>query len=269
MLVPDLDDSALALQLADLADARTSARFRALDLRVQQKPDRSPVTDADLDAERAIRSELAARRPHDAVLGEEYGGTPEGPRTWVLDPIDGTRNFLRGVPVWATLIALVEHGRPTVGVVSAPALRRRWWATSGRGARVRRGTDPPEQLAVSGITRLADAYLSTTSVRAWSCFHSRPAYLRLADACWEDRAFGDFLQHCLVAEGVVDIAAEPVVSPWDVAAVQVVVEEAGGRCTDLRGGDLIGGTGALSAAPALHGPALDLLADRPPRAGPG
>nr|CAD27649.1 AtaP3 protein [Saccharothrix mutabilis subsp. capreolus] len=251
-------DLALALELADLSDAVTRSRFRARDLRVDRKPDRTPVTDADLAVEQAVRTAWRAR-PRDRIAGEEGGGAITDRRTWVVDPIDGTKNFLRGVPVWATSLALVEDGRPTVGVVSAPALRRRWWAAAGHGAWARedRGT---ARLHVSGVDRLEAAYLSTTSLSTWDLFHSRAAYLRLADACWEDRGFGDFLQHCLVAEGLIDIAAEPVVSPWDVAAVQVIVEEAGGRCTGLRGENVLGaGGGALSANPHLHGQAVALL----------
>ncbi|MEU7151694.1 histidinol-phosphatase [Streptomyces sp. NPDC039022] len=257
--MPSPGDLDAALDLADLADAITGARFRSRDLRIDQKPDRTPVTDADLSVEDAIRTALKERLPADGFFGEEHGGTPDGPRVWIVDPIDGTKNFLRGVPVWATLIALVEHGRPTVGVVSAPALRQRWWAAADSGAWTRRGNEPPAPLHVSGVNRLGDAYLSTTNLGTWPQFHSRAAYLRLVDACWEDRAYGDFLQHCMVAEGIVDIAAEPVVSPWDVAAVRVVVEEAGGRCTDLAGGDILTGGGALSANPQLHGLAVGVL----------
>ncbi|KWT58279.1 histidinol phosphatase [Streptomyces albus subsp. albus] len=262
--MPNPGDLEVALDLADRADAVTGARFRARDLRIDHKPDRTPVTDADLAVEEALRTALKERLPDDGFFGEEHGGTPEGPRVWIVDPIDGTKNFLRGVPVWATLIALVEHGRPTVGVVSAPALRQRWWAAAGGGAWTRRGDEPPTAIRVSGVSSLADAYLSTTNLKTWDAFHSRAAYLRLADSCWEDRAFGDFLQHCMVAEGVLDVAAEPVVSPWDVAAVRVIVEEAGGRCTDLAGGDILTGGGALAANPELHEQAIAVLKGGPP-----
>ncbi|MFI9627932.1 histidinol-phosphatase [Streptomyces sp. NPDC052042] len=261
--MPSPGDLDVALDLADRADAITGARFRSGDLRVSRKPDRTPVTDADFSVEEAIRTALRQLRPEDGCFGEEHGGSPEGPRVWVVDPIDGTKNFLRGVPVWATLIALVENGRPTVGVVSAPALRRRWWAAQGQGAWVRRDNEPAAAIGVSAVSRLEDAYLSTTDLSTWTRFHSRQAYLRLADACWESRAFGDFLQHCMVAEGQLDIAAEPIVSPWDVAAVQVVVEEAGGLCTDLRGEDILTGRGALSANARLHPSAAGLLAGEP------
>ncbi|MFJ8229988.1 histidinol-phosphatase [Streptomyces sp. NPDC094448] len=266
---PDLE---LALHLADIADSITTRRFQARDLRIQEKPDRTPVTDADTAVEAAVREALRSARPHDAFAGEETGGAVTAGRTWLVDPIDGTKNFLRGIPVWAALIALLEDGRPTVGVISAPALHSRWWAASGYGARLRRGPtgSAPLPLRVSGATRLDHAYLSTTSTRTWDVFHSSAAYLRLAAACWEDRAFGDFLQHCMVAEGTLDIAAEPVVNPWDIAAVQILVEEAGGVCTDLLGAPPRSGTGALSANPRLHRLALEALSTRTgATAGPG
>jgi histidinol-phosphatase len=248
----DLD---LALRLADAADAITSDRFRARDLKVARKPDRTPVTDADTAVEDAIRAILANDVPADAVAGEERGGTIGAGRTWVVDPIDGTKNFLRGVPAWATLIALVDAGKPVVGVVSAPALGRRWWASAGSGA----FTDDGRKLSVSGVDDLADAYLSTTHLGSWVKHHSREAYLRLVDACWENRAFGDFWQHCLVAEGAIDIAAEAIVNAWDVAALQVLVEEAGGRFTDLKGVATFDGGSALSTNGHLHNAALAAL----------
>ncbi|MGV9311910.1 histidinol-phosphatase [Streptomyces sp. NPDC003691] len=263
--LPPGADLELALKLADLADGITCRRFQAGDLRVQEKPDRTPVTDADTAVEHAVREALRSARPDDGFAGEETGGSVGGGRTWMVDPVDGTKNFLRGIPVWATLVALLDNGRPVVGVISAPALHSRWWAAAGQGAWLRRGRPdgPPRPLRVSGTSRLADAYLSTTSIRTWDLFHSREAYLRLAEACWDDRAFGDFLQHCMVAEGTLDIAAEPVVSPWDIAAVQILVEEAGGICTDLLGASPGSGGGALSANPRLHRTALGILSARP------
>lgn len=253
------DDLALALALAATADAITQARVSATDLRVQRKPDRTPVTDADLAVEDAIRAALAEHRPGDAVVGEERGGTVTGARTWVLDPIDGTKNFLRGVPAWATLIALVVDGRPEVGVVSAPALGRRWWAARRAGAHASDPDGTERAIAVSGVADLADAYVSTTHLGTWVTHRSRDAYLALVDACWENRAFGDFWQHCLVAEGAIDLAAEPVVNTWDVAAVQVIVEEAGGRFTDLSGAARHDGGTALSSNGLLHEAALSYL----------
>lgn len=253
------DDLTLALALADTADNITLARAGAVDLQVARKPDRSPVTDADLAVEDAIRAVLAAQRPADAVLGEERGGSSAAARVWVLDPIDGTKNFLRGLPIWATLIALVVAGSPVVGVVSAPALRRRWWAADGVGAYTRDMDGSTRTIRVSKVSVLSDAYVSTTHLGSWVEHHSREAYLALVDACWENRAFGDFWQHCLVAEGAIDLAAEPIVSPWDVAAVQVLVEQAGGRVTDLTGAPRYDTGTALSSNALLHEDALAVL----------
>ncbi|MDQ4011226.1 MAG: histidinol-phosphatase [Actinomycetota bacterium] len=254
-------DLMLALSLADTADAITMDRVGAADLQVDRKPDRTPVTDADLAVEEAVRAVLLHQRPQDAVLGEEGGGPADqrAGRVWLLDPIDGTKNFLRGVPVWATLIALVEDGKPVVGVISAPALRRRWWAAAGAGAHSRDVHGITRTITVSGVGDLADAYVSTTHLGSWVEHHSRKSYLTLVDACWENRAFGDFWQHCLVAEGAIDLAAEPIVNPWDVAAAQVLVEQAGGRFTDLEGFARYDGGTALSSNGLLHDAALALL----------
>jgi histidinol-phosphatase len=253
------DDLTLATRLADAADAITTSRFRALDLSVSRKPDRTPVTDADTAVEDAIRAILATQRPGDAVAGEERGGTAGSKgRAWVLDPIDGTKNFLRGVPVWATLIALVEDGAPVVGMISAPLLGQRWWASRGDGAFLRDAAGN-RRLAVSSVATLADAYLSTTDLNSWTEYHSREKYLALTEACWESRAFGDFWQHCLVAEGALDLAAECVVNPWDVAAAQVIVTEAGGRFSDLSGAATYEGGSALSSNGLLHDDALAVL----------
>ncbi|WP_436492135.1 histidinol-phosphatase [Actinokineospora sp. HUAS TT18] len=252
-------DLTFALRLADAADAITHSRFRAADLKVERKPDRSPVTDADTAVEDAIRALLAEERPDDAVAGEERGGQVVAGRTWLLDPIDGTKNFLRGVPAWGTLIALIEDGTPIVGVASAPALGKRWWAARGEGAWAAENGGSPRRLAVSGVRDIADAYLSTTDLGSWVEYHSREKYLTLVDACWETRAFGDFWQHCLVAEGVIDLAAEAIVNPWDVAPLRVLVEEAGGRFSDLTGDPTIHGGSALTSNGHLHETALKLL----------
>ncbi|GAA4541301.1 histidinol-phosphatase [Amycolatopsis samaneae] len=252
----DLD---LATRLADAADAITTARFRALDLAVERKPDRTPVTDADTAVEDAIREVLGAERPGDDVAGEERGGTVGATgRAWVVDPIDGTKNFLRGVPVWATLIALVEDGSPVVGMISAPLLGRRWWAALGEGAWGRDAAGE-RRLSVSAVSSLEDAYVSTTDLGSWTEHHSRERYLAFVDACWESRAFGDFWQHCLVAEGALDVAAECIVNPWDVAAAQIIVTEAGGRFTDLGGQARYDGGSALSTNGLVHDAALTLL----------
>lgn len=252
------EDLAVALRLADAADEITRARFRADDLVVDRKPDRTPVTDADTAVEDAMRALLADALPGDAILGEERGGTLGPARTWIVDPIDGTKNFLRGGPAWATLIALVDEGAPVVGVVSAPAFGRRWWACAGDGAfGAFEGTT--RRLRVSGVASLEDAYLSTTDVNTWSTHHSRERYLALMQACWETRAFGDYWQHCLVAEGAIDIAAEPVANAWDLAAVQVIVTEAGGEFTDLSGKPGFDHGSALATNGRLHRAALAIL----------
>ncbi|MGH3516935.1 MAG: histidinol-phosphatase [Haloechinothrix sp.] len=262
IVIDHQNDCDLALRLADAADEITVSRFQAHDLRVSSKPDRTPVTDADTAVEDAIRAVIAESRPDDAIAGEERGGYDDDAltgRIWVLDPIDGTKNFLRGVPVWATLIALVADGVPVVGVVSAPALGKRWWAYSGGGAYTNDGAGK-RRISVSGVGALSDAYLSTTNLATWTEFHSQRAYLALVDACWENRAFGDFWQHCLVAEGAIDLAAEPIVNPWDVAPMQVLITEAGGRFTDLAGAQRFDGGNALSSNGALHDSVLDILA---------
>jgi histidinol-phosphatase len=216
-------DLSLALQLAHAADALSLARFRALDLRVETKPDLTPVTDADRDVERALLDLLARERPADGVLGEEHG-TREGTsgRRWILDPVDGTRNFLRGIPVWATLIALEEDGEAAVGVVSAPALGHRWWARRGDGAYA-----DGERLHVSRVARIEDAVFAYAEANART--------RTLAERAWHARGLGDFWQHVLLAEGAVDAAVDEATALWDVAAVQVIVEEAGGRC-EIAGG---------------------------------
>ncbi|MFC3776454.1 histidinol-phosphatase [Mycolicibacterium holsaticum] len=232
----EADDLTLALRLADEADALTTARFGAVDLVVETKPDLTPATDADLDVESTIRRRLGEHRPDDAVLGEEFGGTAEFTgRQWVVDPIDGTKNFVRGVPVWATLLALLDDGIPVLGVVSAPALQRRWWASAGRGAYARAGAQPERRLSVSKVDNLGSASLSFSSLSGWAVLGLRENFIGLTDEVWRVRGYGDFLSYCLLAEGSVDIAAEPEVSLWDLAALDILVREAGGTFTNLAG----------------------------------
>lgn len=233
------DDMALALTLADHADTLTCARFGALDLRIDTKPDLTPVTDADQAVEADLREVLGRERPDDSVAGEEFGGTTTFTgRQWIIDPIDGTKNFVRRVPVWASLIALLHDGVPSVGVVSAPALQRRWWAARGQGAFVAvtsvQGASP-RRLSVSSVAELGSASLSFSSLSGWAQLGLRERFVELTDAVWRVRAYGDFLSYCLVAEGAVDIAAEPEVSLWDLAALDVLVREAGGQFTALDG----------------------------------
>jgi histidinol-phosphatase len=241
----DLD---FALALADEADALSLPRFRAVDLHVETKPDLTPVTDADRAVERALRERIARERPGETVLGEEEGDEG-GDVRWIVDPIDGTKNFSRGIPVWATLIALERDGVVVCGVASAPALGHRWWAARGEGA-YRDG----ERLAVSRIARLEEATVSFSRSGL-----DDPRTIGLALAAWHAQPFSDFWAHLLVAEGGVDVAAEHVMNVWDNAVLQVIVEEAGGRFTDLRGDARIDGGNAVSTNGLLHDEVLARL----------
>jgi histidinol-phosphatase len=233
---PDLE---LALRLADAADELSLARFRAHDLRVETKPDLTPVTEADRAVERRLRELLAAERPDDAIVGEEEGAGAEAPRRWILDPIDGTKNYSRGIPVFATLIALEDGGEVALGVVSAPALHRRWWAERGGGAFAN-----GERIHVSAIDSLDAATVSGDTVT--------DAMVALERRSWHGRNFGDFWQHMLVAEGGVDAAVEPVMNLWDNAALLPIVEEAGGRFTNLAGERTHDGGSAIASNGLLH-----------------
>ncbi|HET9050325.1 MAG TPA: inositol monophosphatase family protein [Candidatus Dormibacteraeota bacterium] len=250
-----MDDAALAHELADLADAITLGRFRSSSLRVETKPDMSPVSQADREAEAAIRRRLAEARPGDAVLGEEGGGAggSEASRRWIIDPIDGTRAYVRGMPVFATLIALEIEGSLTLGMVSAPALRRRWWAMRGEGAHA-----DGRRIGVSAVRRVEDCVLSTGNITDLDV-PRRAAVLRLGERCWSMRALGDFWSHVLVAEGSVDVAVEPLGAVWDYAALLPIVEEAGGRFTDLAGAARVDGVSAVSTNGLLHETVLEAL----------
>ncbi|BBY07672.1 histidinol-phosphatase [Mycobacterium noviomagense] len=254
------DDLAVALALADRADAVTLARFGALDLRIETKPDLTPVTDADRAVESELREALARQRPDDSVLGEEFGGaTTFSGRQWIIDPIDGTKNFVRGVPVWATLIALLDDGVPSVGVISAPALRRRWWAARGFGAFAAADGSPPRRLSVSSVAELGAVSLSFSSLSGWAQLGLRERFLALTDAVWRVRAYGDFWSYCLVAEGAVDVAAEPEVSVWDLAPLDILVREAGGAFTSLDGSAGPHGGSAVATNGLLHDEVLNRL----------
>ncbi len=229
------DDLRLAHVMADAADDLTMRRFKAVDLKVETKPDLTPVSDADRAVEEAIRGTLRRARPRDAVVGEEYGETGWGARSWIIDPIDGTKNYVRGVPVWATLIALMEYGKVVVGLVSAPALGRRWWAAAGGGAWTGKSLTKASRMRVSQVSTLEDASFSYSSFGGWEKIGRLDNFLDLGGACWRTRAYGDFWSHMMVAEGSVDVSAEPELSPWDMAALTVIVEEAGGRWTDVSG----------------------------------
>lgn len=245
------DDLRLAHVMADAADDLTMRRFKAVDLKVDTKPDLTPVSDADRTVEEAIRGTLRRARPRDAVVGEEFGKTGWGARSWIIDPIDGTKNYVRGVPVWATLIALMEYGRVVVGLVSAPALGRRWWAATEGGAWTGKSLTKASRMQVSSVSSLEDASFSYSSFGGWEKTGKLDNFLDLSRSCWRTRAYGDFWSHMMVAEGSVDLSAEPELSPWDMAALTVILEEAGGKWTDvsgvkgLEGGSLVCTNGIL------------------------
>ncbi|MBO0810249.1 MAG: histidinol-phosphatase [Actinobacteria bacterium] len=254
------DDLRFAHVLADSADDIAARRFRALDLRVESKADLTPVTDADRAAEESLRNVLRRSRPRDAVLGEEFGRIGAGPRCWVIDPIDGTKNFVRGVPVWATLIGLMDGDESVAGVVSAPLLGRRWWAARGGGAWTGRSLTKAVPCRVSDVANVADASFSYSSLTGWEEQGRLTGFLDLARSVWRTRAFGDFWSHVLVAEGAVDISAEPEVKLWDLAALQVIVEEAGGTFTDLSGRSTPDGGSVVCTNGRLHEEVLKRLA---------
>lgn len=255
------DDLRLAHLLADDADALTMSRFRATDLRVDTKEDETPVSDADTAVEEGVRRTLGRARPRDAVEGEEQGRSGWGPRRWILDPIDGTKNFVRGVPVWATLLALSVEDEIVVGIVSAPALGRRWWASKGEGAFAGKSLRLSQQCQVSTVTELADAFISYSDLSEWKEHGRAREFLQLLDECGRSRAFGDFWSYVLLAEGTVDIATEPELDMHDMAALSVIVTEAGGTFTSLNGEAGPYGGNALATNGRLHEDVLALIGD--------
>src|SRR5690349_2709150 len=260
------DDLSLAHLLADTADSISMNRFRALDLRVEAKPDLSPVSDADTAVEQAIRATLARARPRDGVLGEEFGSTEAaagpGNRRWVVDPIDGTKNFVRGVPIWGTLIALMEGETPVAGLVSAPALGRRWWAASGVGAYSGKHQRAASRIKVSSVHRLTDASFCYSSLSGWAESGRLEPIVEIILQVWRSRAYGDFYGYMLLAEGALDAMVEPELSLWDVAALIPIVTEAGGTFTDLDGRPGPGGGSAIATNGHLHADVLGRLAER-------
>ncbi|MBU1588285.1 MAG: histidinol-phosphatase [Actinobacteria bacterium] len=253
------DDLALALALAANADHISLDRFQSLDLVVTTKPDRTPVTDADQAVERSIRSGIEAARPNDSILGEEYGTQGSGSRQWIIDPIDGTANFLRGVPIWGTLIALAIDGVPVVGVVSAPALRKRWWAATGHGAWGQETDGAQYALRVSSVAELADASLSYNSLGGWDDEGRLGSLLALHRSVWRSRAIGDMWSYMLLAEGSLDIVGEFDLKPYDMAALVPIIEEAGGRFSSIEGEPGPWGGNALATNGLLHDAALAAL----------
>jgi histidinol-phosphatase len=246
---PDLQ---FALELADAADAITMQHFLSANLAVRTKADRTPVSEADEAVERMIRKRVAERHPADAIVGEEFGDSGPASRRWIVDPIDGTKNYVRGIPIFATLIGIEEEGLLTAGVVSAPALARRWWASSGDGAFLN-----GRRLHVSFINSVEESHITYDSVTDFDTHGGTDAFLGLVRRCTRARGFGDFWSHMLVAEGAVEIAIEPAVAAWDMAAVQIIVEEAGGRFTDLRGRPRFDGGSALSTNGLIHEEVLE------------
>lgn len=246
------DDLAFAIELADLADSISLARFRAADLTIQTKPDRTFVTDADQAVEDALRTKIESERPDDSFLGEESGRAERGDRRWIIDPIDGTSNFLRGVPNWATLIGLEIAGSPTVGVVSAPAFAERWWAATGQGAWGQHTGDAPRKLQVSRVSDLEHASLSFQSIEQWDLAGYLQPLISLSRAVWRDRAYGDMWSYMLLAEGFVDIVAEFDVKPYDLSALIPIVREAGGTFTDIQGTPGAWNGSSLATNGALH-----------------
>ena len=255
------DDLSLALALAANADHISIDRFRSLDLVVTTKPDRTPVTDADQKVERSIRSRIEAARPQDSILGEEYGTQGDSSRQWIIDPIDGTANFLRGVPIWGTLIALAIDGVPVVGVVSAPALGKRWWAATGHGAWGQVEGEEARALQVSGVGEIADASLSYNSLQGWDAEGRVDDVIALSRAVWRSRAIGDMWSYMLLAEGSLDIVGEFDLKPYDMAALIPIIEEAGGRFTSVSGEDGPWHGSALATNGVLHDEVLATLSN--------
>jgi histidinol-phosphatase len=255
---------AFALTLADRADAISLSRYHALDLEITTKPDNTPVTDADKAVERAIIDAIAAHYPTDGVIGEEFGSTGGKDRYWIIDPIDGTKNFLRGVPTWATLIALVENEKVVASVVSSPALYRRWYATEGGGAYLLEGSvgaadlqSASRKLSVSKVSAVSDASIAYSDFQGWGA--RRSAFEKLLDSAWRSRGMGDFWSHMLVAEGAVDVAIEPSLALWDMAALDLIVREAGGRFSSLDGIDGPFGANAISSNGVIHSQILEAI----------
>ncbi len=257
-----VDDLRLAQLLADQADAVSLERFQAVDLRVEQKADFTLVSDADEAVESLIRKQLASSRSKDAILGEEEGSTGASPRRWIVDPIDGTHNYVRGVPVWATLIGLEEEGEMVMGLVSAPSLKRRWWAAKGYGSYTGSSHINARRIRVSRVRKTSDAFFSYSSLDGWLAAGRARSFLNFQSSCWRTRGFGDFWSYMMVAEGVVDIAAEPELELYDMAALAPILTEAGGRFSDLEGADGPWGASGLATNGFLHDQAVAGLAPR-------
>ncbi len=257
---PYSKDLVLALHIADAVDQFTMDGYGTLGLTVDTKDDDSPVTEIDRGAEQLIRDVLDQRRPKDAILGEEFGTKGGGPRQWVIDPVDGTKNFIRGIPVWGTLIALLDEGKPVMGVVSAPALGLRWFASKGDGAWKGPDIRSAKRMHVSQVNQIKEATISYASLEGWESSGKLDPFMDLMRDCWRTRAFGDFWSYMLVAEGAVEIATEPELELYDMAALVTIVEEAGGRFTSLTGDPGPFGGNALVTNGLLHSDVIKRLA---------
>jgi histidinol-phosphatase len=252
-------DLELALEMAAAADQLAMSRYRALDLSIETKPDFTPVTEADRAVETKLRELLAGNRPDDGVIGEEFPNTNESAsRTWIIDPIDATKNYVRGVPVWATLIALAVDGKPEVGVVSAPAMGRRWWASPQDGAFTQDVDGSIRSLNVSAVRDLADASFSFSDSVGWEALGS-DVLSRITSSVWRSRGYGDFWSHLLVAEGAVDIAIEPELQSYDMAAFVAIVLASGGTVTGANGQDPLIAGNAVTTNGLLHNAVLYLI----------
>lgn len=257
-------DLELALELAELADQISLPRFYSQDLVVETKPDSTPVTDADRSVEKALKEKLLSLRPHDSLIGEEFGNKGEnlhgvGSRTWIIDPIDGTANFMRGVPVWGTLIALAVDGKPVLGVVSAPAMGRRWWAAQGSGAHTKHIDGRVTQITVSKVSDLEHASLSYNSLKIWDESGRLDELMTLTRKVWRTRAYGDFWAYMLLAEGTLDITSEHNLAIYDIAALVPIITEAGGIFTALDGELTTSSSSVLATNGLLHREVAELF----------
>jgi histidinol-phosphatase len=251
------DDLQLAFELADIADGLTMLRYRSPDLEVETKLDMTPVSESDKRVELALRDRLGDVRPDDRVIGEEFGGVElvaEPGRAWVIDPIDGTKSYVRGMDTWTTLIALLEDGEVKLGVVSMPALKKRWWAARGQGAFA-----DGRRIHVSKINELSAAQFVWSGIEEWDAIGGFDKVVELGRRCWRTRGVGDAWQYMLVAEGAAEIATDPEATLWDLAAVAIVVQEAGGRFTSLDGTEGPGAGSGLATNGSLHAEALAAL----------
>jgi histidinol-phosphatase len=252
-------DLALAQSMADAADQISLARFMALDLNIETKPDRSPVTDADRAVELALKAILAEHRPADAIIGEEFGASAGGNRSWIIDPIDGTANYMRGLPVWATLIALAIDGKPVLSVVSAPALGRRWWAGPESSAYTRDVSGEVRSIQVSKINELENASFSYNNLQLWDAEGYLDELIALSREVWRTRAYGDFLSYMFLAEGSLEIVAEHDLKVYDIAALVPIVEQAGGQFSAFNGPLTEATSSVLATNGKLHTPVQQRL----------